>query len=96
MDRFDARPSRPRVSFHLFFIGKNSRGYWVDQDHLRGGLFADRAEALRFALFEKKTAIGLRRWSWVPGVLELNMSAAPLHAAHRPVMQPTFPEQRAA
>ncbi|MFY9699503.1 MAG: hypothetical protein WAL40_10400 [Rhodoplanes sp.] len=53
MDRFDARPSRPRVSFHLFFIGKNSRGYWVDQDHLRGGLFADRAEALRFALFEK-------------------------------------------
>ena len=55
MDRFDARPSRPRVSFHLFFIGKNSRGHWVvqDQDHLRDGLFADRAEALRFALFEK-------------------------------------------
>jgi hypothetical protein len=38
----------------LLVIGKNSRGAWVvgDQSGLRSGLFVDRAEALRFALFE--------------------------------------------
>jgi hypothetical protein len=66
MDRLDARSSRPRVKSPLFFIGKNSQGHWVVQDqyHLRGGLFVDRAEALRFALFEN--GISLRRWSWCP------------------------------
>ena len=39
---------------NLFMIGRNSRGNWVvrDQAGLRGGLFIDRTEALRFALFE--------------------------------------------
>jgi hypothetical protein len=35
-------------------IGRNSRGHWVarSQDGLCGGLFVNRTEALRFALFE--------------------------------------------
>jgi hypothetical protein len=35
-------------------IGKNSRGHWVArrQDGLSGGLFINRTEALRYALFE--------------------------------------------
>jgi hypothetical protein len=59
---------------NLFFIGRNIRGAWVvqDQSGLRGGLFIDRAEALRFALFEN----GRRPQDvlTVPGVLELDMS----------------------
>jgi hypothetical protein len=57
----------------VFFIGKNSHGNWVvqDQEHLRGGLFVDRAEAIRFALFEnghRPQAVVM-----VPGVFELDM-----------------------
>jgi hypothetical protein len=58
----------------LFFIGKDSHGNWVvqDQQHRRGGLFVDRAEALRFALFEN----GHRPQAVVmlPGIFELDMS----------------------
>jgi hypothetical protein len=65
----------PSSSSHLFFIGKDSRGNWVaqDQQHLCGGLFVNRTEALRFALFEN----GNRHQAvvMVPGVFELDMSA---------------------
>ena len=60
---------------HLFMIGRNSRGNWVvrDQAGLRGGLFIDRTEALRFALFEN----GRRPQAvlMVPGILELDLRA---------------------
>jgi hypothetical protein len=38
----------------LFFIGKDRRGNWVVQDGrgIRGGLFLDRLEALKFAKSE--------------------------------------------
>lgn len=38
----------------MIFIGRNSRGHWVvrHQDGLYGGLFVNRGEALRYALFE--------------------------------------------
>jgi hypothetical protein len=38
----------------FFMIGQDSRGNWVvqDQDGVRGGLFVDRAEALKFARSE--------------------------------------------
>jgi hypothetical protein len=38
----------------IIFIGQNSRGHWVvqHQDGLYGGLFVNRSEALRYALFE--------------------------------------------
>jgi hypothetical protein len=58
----------------LFRIGKDSHGNWVVQDQLGlcGGLFVNRAEALRFAMFEN----GNRPQAviMVPGVLELDMS----------------------
>jgi hypothetical protein len=62
----------------LFLIGKDSQGNWVvqDQSRLHGGLFVDRAEALKFAMFEngnRPQAVVM-----VPGVLELDMSAKPL------------------
>jgi hypothetical protein len=71
----------PSTRFHsrsaLFFIGRNSRGNWVAQDlqHLSGGLFIDRAAALRYALFEN----GNQPQSviMVPGVLELDLNSAP-------------------
>ncbi|WP_424626860.1 hypothetical protein [Bradyrhizobium sp. SYSU BS000235] len=44
----------PSCSSSLVFIGKNSRGNWVAQEKngLFGGLFVNRAEAVRYALFE--------------------------------------------
>jgi len=68
-------PSANRSKSSLFLIGKNSRGNWVVQDQrgLRGGLFVDRVEALKFAMFEN----GNRPQAviMVPGILELDMSA---------------------
>jgi hypothetical protein len=39
---------------NVTFIGKNSRGNWVAQEQncLYGGLFVNRAQALKYALFE--------------------------------------------
>jgi hypothetical protein len=71
----EAEPPSPQSSPHasLFRIGKDSHGHWVvqDQQGLRGGLFVDRAEALKFAMFEN----GNRPQAviMVPGVLELEM-----------------------
>lgn len=57
-----------------FRIGRDCRGHWVVQDDrgLRGGLFVNRAEALKFALFEN----GNRPQAIImmPGVLELDMT----------------------
>jgi len=66
-------PSNKSPSSELFLIGRNSRGNWVvqDQSGRRGGLFIDRTEALRFALFEnghQPQAVVM-----VPGVLELDL-----------------------
>ena len=65
-------PSTPVSS--VFMIGKDSKGHWVVQDRrgLNGGLFVDRTQALKFALFEN----GNRPQAviMVPGVLELSMS----------------------
>jgi hypothetical protein len=38
----------------IVFIGKNNRGNWVaqQQNGLYGGLFVNRAQAVKFALFE--------------------------------------------
>ena len=50
----DKPPSPSCSRSSLFLVGRNSRGNWVvqDQNGLRGGLFVDRAEALKFAMFE--------------------------------------------
>ena len=61
----------------LFMIGKNSRGHWVvqDQQHLCGGLFVNRAEALRFAMFENGDRLEVA--IMVPGVIELDFNSKP-------------------
>jgi hypothetical protein len=75
-------PSASYSKLPLFLIGKNSRGNWVvqDQEGLCGGLFVDRAEALKFAMFES----GNRPQAviMVPGMLELDMSRKPRAPDH--------------
>jgi hypothetical protein len=69
--------SRSQLDPSLYFIGHDSHGNWVvqDQSGLRGGLFTDRAKALKFALLEN----GHRPDSIVmlPGVFELDMGPKP-------------------
>jgi hypothetical protein len=64
----------PSMRIPLFMIGKDSRGNWVVQDRqgICGGLFVNRAEALKFAMFEN----GNRPQAviMVPGIFELDMS----------------------
>ena len=71
----------------LFMIGRNSKGQWVVQDQggLHGGLFVNRVEALKYALFEngnRPQAVVM-----VPGILELNTTGK------TPVSRPRDPNQ---
>jgi hypothetical protein len=67
-------PSSSRSKSSPYLVGKNSHGDWVvrDQSGLRGGLFVNRAEALKFAMFEN----GHRPQAviMVPGTLELDFA----------------------
>ena len=79
-----------------FLIGKDSRGNWVVQDDrgLCGGLFVDRTQALRFAMFEnghQPQAVVM-----VPGVFELNMNRTVTPAHHLPVKVNVPSERKAA
>ena len=70
----DEPPSGTSSGSPRFLIGRDSRGRWVVQDQrgLRGGLFINRTEAVRFAMFEnghRPQAIVM-----VPGIIELDMS----------------------
>src|ERR1700704_4939991 len=62
----------------IVFIGKNSRGNWVaqEQNGLYGGLFAQRAAAVPYALFENgnhpETIVAVSR------EIELDMNRRPL------------------
>ena len=68
-------PALPYSKPPLFRVGKNRDGHWVVQDSmgLRGGLFIDRTEAIKFAMYES----GNRPQAviMVPDTLELDMSA---------------------
>lgn len=80
----------------LFLIGKDSRGNWVvqQQNGTCGGLFVDRVQALRFAMFEnghQPQAVVM-----VPGVLELNISGKPTAAYQLRSETQTPRERRAA
>ena len=59
----------------ILFIGQNQNSNWVvsDRKGLRGGLFANRDAAFRFAMWEN----GRRPEAivWVTGPLELDVSA---------------------
>lgn len=96
MDQVEPPSSRSCSRFSHFFIGRDSRGNWVVQDNQRlcGGLFVNRAEALKFALFEN----GNRPQAviMVPGVFELDMSGKATVFHQRPVSSDTLCERRAA
>lgn len=67
----------PSCGSSIVLIGKNSRGSWVAQEQsgLYGGLFINRAAAVKFALFEN----GHHPEAIVdaPSVLELILSGSP-------------------
>jgi hypothetical protein len=70
-----------KAASRLFMIGRNKAGQWVvqDKDGLYGGLFRERVDALRYAMFEnghQPQAVVA-----VPGVLELNLRKRYLTAA---------------
>jgi hypothetical protein len=69
-------PSASCSNLPLFLVGKNSRGNWVVQHQKRlcGGLFVDRAQALKFAMVES----GNRPQAviMVSGILELYRQAS--------------------
>jgi hypothetical protein len=68
----------------IVFIGRNRRGNWVvqQQDGLYGGLFVNRAHAVRYALFENghrlETIVEL------PQIIELDMGGKLPSSAHIP------------
>lgn len=76
-------------SSNVVFIGRNSRGQWVaqEQNGLFGGLFVNRAQAVKYALFENghhpETIIELSR------AIELDMSGRGSYSA-------AFPTRRRA
>lgn len=86
----------PSCSSAIVLIGRNSRGQWVaqHQNGLYGGLFVQRADAVRYALFENGhhpeaiIAIGC--------ILELDMGTPSLPAADAPAMAPPDMQRRAA
>jgi hypothetical protein len=73
-----AQEAEPPSCLHstLFMVGQDSHGNWVvrDQDGIRGGLFVDRAQALRFVRSE--TGDCSQAFIDVGGVLELDMTRA--------------------
>jgi hypothetical protein len=73
----NAEPPSSSRAKSLFRVGKNSRGNWVVQDQtgLCGGMFVNRAEAVKFAMFEN----GNRPQAviMVPGILELDLCRQP-------------------
>jgi hypothetical protein len=82
-------PSLSTSTTSLFIVGRDRDGHWIarDQGGLRGGLFVDRAEAVKFAMFEN----GNRPQAvvTVPGVIELDMKAKPRLAQHSAVIART-------
>jgi hypothetical protein len=88
-------PSLSSSKPSLFLVGRDKDGHWIarDQRGLRGGLFVDRAEALKFAMFEngnRPQAVVM-----VPGVLELDMTAKPRSAQRSAIITRT-PQRQAA
>jgi hypothetical protein len=77
-------PPRSSSKSSLFFIGRDSGGSWVVQDHagICGGLFVNRSEAVRFAM--RENGHHSRAVIMVPGILELTADFRPHDPAGRP------------
>ena len=80
----------------VFLMGQNSQGNWVVQDRrgMCGGIFVDRTEALRFAMFEN----GHRPQGvvMVPGLFELEMDRGAGKSAPLPAVKFNSRRQRRA
>ena len=94
MNKYERRSSNASRS-SLFLVGRDSHGDWVvkDQSGRRGGLFIDRAEALKYAMFENGHSP--QAVIMVSGVLELDIGAQS-HAGQRPITNAQEPLQRVA
>ena len=92
----DEPPSSSCSKSSPYLIGQNSLGDWVvrDQSGRHGGLFVNRAEALKFAMFEN----GHRRQAviMVPGTLELDFVANESAIPRAPAQSATSVRRRAA
>jgi len=79
-----------------FRVGRDSRGNWVVQDPrgVRGGLFVDRDQALRFVRAENGNRPG--GFVMAGGVLELDMSEASATADSRQAVLQAQEERRVA
>jgi hypothetical protein len=77
MNNFVLEKAIMTTSSRLFRIGKDRQGRWVAQDQqgLCGGLFVDRAQALKFAMFENGNHP--QAVIFVPYVLDLDMNSTP-------------------
>jgi hypothetical protein len=80
----------------IFMIGRDSRGNWVAQEKsgARGGVFVDRAGALKFVKFE--TVDVPHAVVWVNGILELNTSATSAKTSEESIADSVQRERRAA
>jgi hypothetical protein len=80
----------------IFVIGRDSKGNWVAQEQsgMRGGLFIDRASALKFAKAE--SGRDPRAIVWVSGVLELDTSATVVSTSEQRRAETVARERRAA
>jgi hypothetical protein len=80
----------------IFTVGRDSGGNWVAQEKsgARGGLFVNRAGALKFVKFE--TANHPHAVVWANDVLELNTSAALAKPSEEPMPDSLQRERRAA
>jgi hypothetical protein len=79
----------------IVFIGRNHRGHWVaqEQNGLYGGLFVNRAQAVKYALFENghhpETIVELSR------EIELDMGGKLPSSDHIPAVSAHPRQQRA-
>ena len=80
----------------IFLIGQDSRGNWVveDKNGTRGGLFVDRAQALRYITSENGNHP--QAFVTVAGVLELEMARSPVAMSQRQLSNTVQRERRVA
>jgi hypothetical protein len=89
-------PPSCRSASTIVFVGKNSRGNWVaqEQNGLYGGLFVNRAQAVKYALFENghhpETILD------AASVIELNLNGNPFASDRAPANTDVVLQRRAA
>jgi hypothetical protein len=77
-------------------IGRDSQGNWVAKERsgIRGGLFVDRATALKFAKAE--SGRDPHAIVWVSGEVELDLAAASTAASEQGLVATVTRKRRAA